>query len=194
MRRASSPSGASVPEMSRRASSRVMRAGRAVPAAASIASARALGGPADSGQFFPPAPHQLALGLVALSLAGGAGGHAPGTVGGVAPALALGPDLGRPFRVGLHDLVGDAGDLPVLEPPRRPRVRLDRVTELHGDARCREPSGHGGGVQVLSPQRGVRRLPPALLVLHFHKTRFTSKTWSCGHGSPAREVAWRVWA
>jgi hypothetical protein len=122
-------------------SSRVMRAGRAVPAAASIASARALGGPADSGQFFPPAPHQLALGLVALSLAGRAGGHAPGTVGGVAPALALGLDLGRPFRVGLHDLVGDAGGLPVLEPPRPPRVRLDRVTELHGDARCREPSG-----------------------------------------------------
>jgi len=54
----------------------------------------------------------------------------------------------------------------------------------------RPPGRAGGGVQVVAPQRGGGRLPVALVV--GHRTALASSTWSCGAGSPAREVAWRV--
>ena len=65
-----------------------------------------------------------------------------------------------------HHVVRDTGDLPVPEPSRRPRVRLDCVTQLYGDACASQAADHGGGVQVLPPQRRVGCFPPGPLILH----------------------------
>ena len=105
---------------------------------------------------------------MSLGLASGAGSHAAGLVSGLAPPLALGFDLGRPLGVQLHHLGRDAGDTPVPEPARRPGVGLDAVAQLDRHPSGSNAAGHGGGVQVLTPQGCIRRLPPALLVLHLH--------------------------
>ena len=52
--------------------------------------------------------------------------------------------------------------------PRRAGVGLDAVAQFHRHPSGSNAAGHGGGVQVLSPQSRVRRLPPALLVFHLH--------------------------
>ena len=154
---------------------------------------QALDGPAGCGQLGPPAAHELALCLVLLGPAGGAGGDTAGPVGRLAAALALGLDLGCPLRVQLHDLVGDAGDPPVPEsartgpgPPRShsparplPGPPARRPTMV---AACR-CSRHSAVSAAFHPPRSS-----------FISTRLASSTWSCGQGSPAREVAWRVWA
>jgi hypothetical protein len=92
----------------------------------------------------------------------------------------------------IDHLAGDAGDLPVPQPPRRPGIGLDRVPKFHCDARGRDPADHGGGVQMLAPQRGVGGLPSALFVAHLdHVGHQHMVMWQ---GSPPRDVACRVWA
>jgi hypothetical protein len=66
----------------------------------------------------------------------------------------------------IDHLARDAGDLPVPQPPRRPGIGLDRVPKSHHHASGGDPANHGGGVQMLPPQRGVGGLPSASLVAH----------------------------
>ena len=130
-----------------------------------------VGGPADPGQLRPPPPDQIGLDPPVLGGAGVAGGDAPGLIGGLAPAGALGVDLGRPLGMDLDHLVGDAGDPPVSELPRRPRIGHDGIAQLHRGPGRGHPADHGGGVQMLTPDGGVGRLPPAFLVEHFDQVR-----------------------
>ncbi len=115
-------------------------------------------------QLSSPARDQLALGLVSLGPAGGAGGHVAGPVAVEALGLDLGVDLRRPLGVHLQDRLGDAGDAPVAQPPRRARVGLDAIAQLDRHPGGGQTADHGRGVQVLSPGGGVGRLPPAALV------------------------------
>ena len=122
--------------------------------------------------------------LVAFGLAGGPGGHAAGTVGALAAALALGLYLGRPLGVELHNFVRDAGDLPVPEPARGAGIGLDGVAQFDRHPGRRHPAGHGGGVQVLPPQRRVGRLPPALFILHLDEVGQQDVVVRAGVASP----------
>ena len=190
LRRARSPSSASTSEMIARASLTLSGAELfPLPAGGVDGGGQALGRPAHRGNFCSPALHERPDRLVAFGLAGGPGGHAPGPVGGLAAPLALGFYLGRPLGVELHNFVGDAGDLPVPEPSRGARVGLDGVAQFDRHPGRGHPAGHGGGVQVLPPQRRVGRLPAALFVLHLHDVGQQDVVVRAGVAGPRSGVA-----
>lgn len=140
----------------------------------------------------PPSHHQVLDRLVALRGAGVAGRVPAGTVGVEADVDELSGDVVGPLRMHRHRGVGDPGDRPVPEPPRRSVVGHDPITNSTATRaehmrpyavaawRCSRHTVVSGAFQ-----------PPRWSSI---STALTIRTWSWGQGSPAREVAWRVWA
>jgi hypothetical protein len=121
---------------------------------------------AGSGEFASPFGQQLLDRSVALGLPSLPGDDLAGLVG-VEALLGHGlADLGRSLGVDGQGLIGDAGDLPVPELARGTGIGLDAVTQFDCFGGRGHPSDHGGGVEVLPPERRVRSLGPALLVQH----------------------------
>ena len=112
---------------------------------------QAVGRPAHVEQLPLPPLHQVRLARPFLERTRGAGRDPPGLVGRLAAPGALGVDLRRPLGVHRHHLGGHPGETPMSELPRRPRIGLDPITQLHGYPGGGHPAGHGGSVKMLPP-------------------------------------------
>ena len=121
---------------------------------------------AGSGQLVPPPAHQVLHFVVALAVAGGAGGDRTGPVGSVGAHGLL--DLGRAGGVYFPRFFGDAGDGPTAQSSRRAGVGLDAVAELDRFGRPRHTADGGGGVEVVTQLPGVQAFPTTPLVAHGH--------------------------
>jgi hypothetical protein len=121
-----------------------------------------------------------------LSLPGGPGSNGAGLRRGA--GADGGVDLGRASGVHLPGLFGDAGDGPGAQAPRRTRVGLDPVAELHRLGRRRHTTGGGGGMKVVTEQGRVQRLPAASFVAHVHEIGHQDMVVGLGVAASGRGV------
>lgn len=68
----------------------------------------------------------------------------------------------------LKDFLGEAGDLPAVQLPGRPLVRLDPIPQLHRHPRGGDPPDRGRRVQLIADEGGVETFPAAPVVSHPH--------------------------